>query len=130
MLGEHIGVTAVNERAHRVDTLSFFARYLYRRQTGNAQTTYIASMSSNEAWITYGHGRVFNQYGNLDTDNDYLPPAWPIPPTMSQIARFAQNNIPFNQQNPKNYYASDWVLTRIHFPDAPSVRRASRCLYG
>jgi len=24
----------------------------------------------------------------------------------------------------------DWVLTRIHFPDAPSVRRASRCLYG
>src|SRR5439155_803921 len=82
--GELVSVAAVSERAHRVDTLSFFASFLYRRQTGNSypvpnntnNPTYVAQMSSGEAWITYGHGRVYdvpntNQIKPEDDDMNY-----------------------------------------------------------
>src|SRR5207248_3137139 len=64
--GEVTGAATYNERNHRFDTMSFFGRDAYRRQTGNdantpnttppfAADSYAADMVANEAWICYGH---------------------------------------------------------------------------
>src|SRR5688572_17083030 len=63
-LGESTPAGIYNHRSHRVDHLSFFARGLFRRQTGggidasnNELNDYISSMTGTEAWISYGHIR-------------------------------------------------------------------------
>ncbi|MEA2711025.1 MAG: hypothetical protein QOF78_3626 [Phycisphaerales bacterium] len=102
--GELVPATAINSRNHRLDLLTFFARDLYRRQTGNsdgANNVYAADQSSNEAWVTYGHLRVYNQaspqtVAKLDDNLNYLDPG----------AGAAASN-------PRNYYASDWQLGRV-----------------
>ena len=97
--GEYLPVGVVNDRGHRVDTLSFFAKDLYRRQTGN-QGVFIDNMASQDAWITYGHGRVFDQTGDANVDDDVNHYPMPgAPPTQAN-------------PNPKNFYASDWALLR------------------
>src|SRR5206468_1571630 len=62
-LGETTSAATYNERNHRVDLFSFFARDRYYRQTGNdavaspgapsppAPASYAADESSNEAWV-------------------------------------------------------------------------------
>ena len=93
--GEILGYAIANTRNHRVDTLSFFARDLYPRQTGNAGT-YIANESSSEAMVTYGHLRVYDQTNSPDLDTSY-----PDVGTGSATT------------NPKGFYADDFVLGRV-----------------
>ena len=53
--GEKIGALTYTSRNHRLDRLMFFSNYHYRRQTGATPTQLISDMSSNEAYIWYGH---------------------------------------------------------------------------
>jgi prepilin-type N-terminal cleavage/methylation domain-containing protein len=58
--GETTAAALVNARSHRRDQLMFFARDLFRRQTGasadGADTDpFVARMSSSEAMVWYGH---------------------------------------------------------------------------
>src|SRR6202034_3260999 len=52
--GEIISPATYDPRNARIDVLSFFARNLFSRQTGNPGT-YVDNLSSQEAWIWYGH---------------------------------------------------------------------------
>lgn len=85
------------KRPYRTDMLMFFARGRFPRQTGN-DGQYVAPMSSDEAYIWYGHGRRPNlgqPTGTLQKWTHYLPGQ----------GTFADN--------PNNYYAKDWVLSRV-----------------
>jgi prepilin-type N-terminal cleavage/methylation domain-containing protein len=101
--GETLNLAEPSLRNHRVDTLSFFTRDLYPRQTGNSsggQNVYVADMSANEAWVTYGHLRVFDQTGDANLDlNAHYPSPGALPTKTNP--------------NPKNFYADDWVLGRV-----------------
>lgn len=84
-----LSLTRTNTRVHRTDVLGFFARDLFRRQTGNdGQLT--DSFVSGEAYIWYGHLAQDDGSGN-----------WRNP---------GQGT--FNT-NPYNFYATDWVLGRV-----------------
>jgi prepilin-type N-terminal cleavage/methylation domain-containing protein len=96
--GEIISPIIYNNRNHRTDTLSFFGRGLFHRQTGN-DGTYVADMSSQEAYIWYGH---------LWLPDNSNPPQWttatlPGSPTGTNSAGL----------NPNNYYSSQLVLGRV-----------------
>src|SRR5689334_10526929 len=60
--------TTPNDRAHRLDTMSFFSRGRFERQTGN-DDEFVSDMSSNEAWIWYGHLRM-NSLGTFSASQD------------------------------------------------------------
>ena len=51
---DQIPTTTYNHRNHRLDRMGFFARDLFRRQTGN-EGQFAADMTSNEAYVWYGH---------------------------------------------------------------------------
>jgi prepilin-type N-terminal cleavage/methylation domain-containing protein len=57
--GETLSLYTYGERNFRVDTFSFFSRGLFKAQTGTL-TAVDSELSSNEAYIWYGHARVFN----------------------------------------------------------------------
>jgi type II secretory pathway pseudopilin PulG len=78
-----------NERNHRTDTLSYFARGNFPRMTGN-DGQFVAEQRSGEAWIWYGH---------LMLDNDAA-----VPKRMGATPRSA---------NPNNYYSSQWAVGRV-----------------
>ncbi|MGB7156605.1 MAG: hypothetical protein WBD40_00980 [Tepidisphaeraceae bacterium] len=59
VLGEDISPATYNFRSHRTDRLAFFARDVYRRQTGD-DGTFASATGSNEAYIWYGHLRMPN----------------------------------------------------------------------
>ncbi len=81
-----------NNRNHRIDVLSFFARDQFHRQTGNAGT-FVDDMSSPEAMIWYGHANI------PDNTGTYL--CGPGQPLASG----------FNNDN--NYFANQFVLARM-----------------
>ncbi len=60
--GEIISPATYNYRSHRTDRLAFFARDVYRRQTGN-DGTFASATQSNEAYIWYGHLMLPNNSG-------------------------------------------------------------------
>lgn len=82
------------ERNHRVDTVSFFCRDLYRRQTGN-DGYFVQPYSASEAWVSYGH---------LNQNNNAVPPATKVAygPGVAPVA-----------SNPHNFYATDWSVGRV-----------------
>jgi hypothetical protein len=90
--GEVTRASTYNFRNHRSDTFSFFARDLFPRQTGN-DGTLVADMTSNEAWIWYGHLQLPNGSGGFTTNT--LP---------------GFGNI---TDNPNNFTASQWILGRM-----------------
>lgn len=92
--GEIISPATYNFRNHRTDIFSFFARGMFRRQTGN-DGTYVADMASNEAWIWYGHLNLYNGTGNLTAAGSYPEPGSGTSAT-----------------NPNNYYSTQWILGR------------------
>ncbi len=98
--GEIVNRAIPTDRNHRADLLSFFTRDLYPRQTGGIANSgtgvYVAPESSNEAWVTYGHLRVYDQKSDPD-----LNPSYPNPGTLDAV------------NNPKNFYADDWILGRV-----------------
>jgi prepilin-type N-terminal cleavage/methylation domain-containing protein len=125
--GERTAAATYNQRNHRIDTLSFFARDLYRRQTGNdtvgppggsawlwaqpytdaagphnaAPASFAADMAAKEAWISYGHlWMPDNTPVFAPSPGIGVPP--PTYPGQSSAAA-----------NPNNFYASDWALGRV-----------------
>ena len=99
--GEITTPAIVNSRNHRVDRVAFFANHLFRRQTGldsASGTRYIDDATSNEAYIWLGHLR----------QPDFGRP-------LSTAERFEHRlpgQLPKNQ-NPNNFYATDWILGRV-----------------
>jgi prepilin-type N-terminal cleavage/methylation domain-containing protein len=97
-----------NERNHRLDTLSFFARGQFKRQTGGSvvsqgSSPFLANMTTAEAWIWYGHERVANNFGTLTSAQD---------PGAGSFSLTSNGN---------NYFATDWILGR----QATLMREAS-----
>lgn len=110
-LAEAVDRVSMGDRSHRIDQLSFFARDLYRRQTGNA-TTYVSEMTSNEAWIWYGHIKqpgVGQPSLGDPSQPDYMDysrnPGWTPIPTGPSIETAVTN--------PNNFYARQWHLGRV-----------------
>lgn len=95
----------LNNRNHRVDMLSFFARGFFRRQTADpSEGTYQSTQSASEAYITYGHLR------QPSSDNTtWLQPGRYMPLGMAWDAAGAM--IPA-AANPEQNYASQWKLGR------------------
>ena len=116
--GETYNPTSVNNRVHRIDVFSFFANGLFARQTGNQgyqnpypseqpNGVYLSGISSNEAWIWYGHLRLAN--------NNSTPTYFDPGNTSNETTGITNDN---------NKYASDWVLGRfVNVLKAPSVGR-------
>jgi prepilin-type N-terminal cleavage/methylation domain-containing protein len=72
--GETTAPAEINERNHRIDTLSFFTRGLFKRQTGgampNGDSPFLANMTGTEAFVWYGHLRLANNAGALTAQQD------------------------------------------------------------
>lgn len=92
-----------NTRNHRVDTVSFFAQGLFRRQTGGGTLAsgggpvdeLISGLTSSEAWIWYGHLILPDNNGNFTN----VSPFTNTPPTQAD--------------NPNNFYSTQWTLGRV-----------------
>jgi type II secretory pathway pseudopilin PulG len=86
----------VNGRNHRLDQLTFFARGLFKRQTGgrapSGDSPFIANMSSAEALIHYGHMRIADNAGSATIGQD---------PGAGTLGT-----------NPNNFFATQWVIGR------------------
>jgi prepilin-type N-terminal cleavage/methylation domain-containing protein len=107
--GDIIPYTVYNFRNHRTDSISFFARDLFHRQTGNLGT-YADNMASEEAWIWYGHLILPDNNGNYaDSTKNALVPGYGT-----------------RQSNPNNLYGSQFVLGR----QAILLREKSTDTYG
>jgi prepilin-type N-terminal cleavage/methylation domain-containing protein len=95
--GDIVYPATYNFRNHRLDVLSFFARGLFPRQTGN-DGTFVDNMSSQEAWIWYGHLHLPDNSGNYSN----TPNTTSTFPCMGNSAT-----------NPNNCYGSKLVLGRV-----------------
>jgi prepilin-type N-terminal cleavage/methylation domain-containing protein len=92
-------VPLLGKRTHRIDSLSYFVRGLFKRQTGGTvasagSSPFLAPMTASEAWVWYGHMRVANDAGSFTINQD--PGA----------GTFAVN------ANGNNFFATQWVLGR------------------
>ena len=85
----------VGRRFFRTDTLSFFAAGQYKAQASLNPGAFISDVTSNSAWIWYGHGRVYDGSGGVNKSAAYLRPG------QGTVAT-----------NPRNFYASDFILVR------------------
>jgi prepilin-type N-terminal cleavage/methylation domain-containing protein len=83
-----LALTRTNTRIHRTDVLGFFARDLFRRQTGN-DGELTDGFVSREGYIWYGHLAQNDGSGN-----------WRNPGEGTFTS------------NPYNFYATDWILGR------------------
>ena len=101
VLGEQIRPWTYNYRNHRLDVLSFFARDLYSRQTGN-YGNYADNMSSQEAWVWYGHLWLPDNTGNYFYND---------PVSSKPTPTFPGFGTPL--LNPNNLYATQFVLGRM-----------------
>jgi prepilin-type N-terminal cleavage/methylation domain-containing protein len=98
--GEMVKPANYNNRNHRTDIFSFFARGAFSRQTGGgvipstgvSYQPMVSQMNTNEAWIWYGHLKLADNAGGFNSTN----------PGSGTFA-----------SNPNNFYASQWVLGRI-----------------
>lgn len=93
---EDLSASQYGNRTFRTDILGFFSRGLFQRQTGN-DGTFAASMTSNEAYVWYGHMKL--------PDNS-IPANYRWPGFTDWAAYYSATN------NPNNFYASQWVLGR------------------
>jgi prepilin-type N-terminal cleavage/methylation domain-containing protein len=84
----------INFRNHRIDTVSFFTRGLYARQSASGNAGFVSSTTATEAWIWYGDGALAGNNGTVygPGGND---------PTM-----------PPDSANTNNQVASDFFLCR------------------
>jgi len=136
--GERLSPVQMSERNHRVDILSFFARDLYRRQTGNGATdtlpgttsetiiprgttpayswasqSFAADQSSNQAYVSYGH-LWMPRYDSTGA------PRWYLTSDPNQQT-YPGAGTAQNDENPNNFYAADWILGRMAILLAGSV---------
>jgi prepilin-type N-terminal cleavage/methylation domain-containing protein len=91
-----------NSRNHRLDVLSFFARDLFHRQTGNPGT-FVDNMAATEAWVWYGHLQLPDN-GGFDINKDF-------PHVQGFNDTFPCAGTPAT--NPNNCFASQLVLGRV-----------------
>jgi prepilin-type N-terminal cleavage/methylation domain-containing protein len=99
--GDTVHPATYNFRNHRLDVLSFFARGLFPRQTGNPGT-FVDNMTSQEAWIWYGHLHLPDNNGN-DPVGDF-----PNNNTTSTFPCMGSS-----ATNPNNCFGSKLVLGRV-----------------
>lgn len=87
-----------NHRNHRIDTLGFFARGRFYRQTGANPNELIADAVSSEAYIWYGHTKKPNYNESA--------------PDITGFARYgpAEDTL---DNNPENWFVEDWTLGRV-----------------
>jgi hypothetical protein len=97
-----------NGRNHRLDTLSFFARDLFHRQTGNPGT-FVDNMAATEAWIWYGHLQLPDNTGAYppSSGNTVQPSSMPHRPPVTYPC---MGNPALN---PNNYFGGQLVLGRM-----------------
>lgn len=95
--GEKIGALTYTSRNHRLDRLMFFSNYRYRRQTGATANELISDMSSNEAYLWYGHLKL-GRNNPTDITHYFIP---------GEADKSATN------RNDNNRYATDWTLGRV-----------------
>ncbi len=119
-----IDPTAVNDRSHRVDLLSFFASGdLYSRQTAN-DGNFVSPTTSNEAYIWYG---MVQQPDNKAAGAAMTGGLTYVPATSAATGNFADWFFPgagTNTTNPNNFYSSDWILGRfamLFTPNPPTT---------
>lgn len=102
-----VTVTDYGTRTFRTDMLGFFSRGLFQRQTGN-DGVFAAPMTSNEAYVWYGHlwlptNNDPTNYNNWFVD---LTATSPLGTNMTYPGWGTAQN------NPNNFYSSQWVLGR------------------
>ena len=106
--GEKISPATYNSRNHRLDTLGFFARGSFPRQTGN-DGTFVANMTSPEAYVSYGHLWLPDNAGNFGDPT--------TGGTAGDVSTYPgavdNNNKPNPAANPNNAFASQFVLGRV-----------------
>lgn len=92
--------------AHRVDKLSMMIRGpIFRRTTGNDGTFADSATTSQEAFVSYGHLRLYDDTGDINlmvgggTNGDG---SYPFPGTVPTAG----------DPNPNNQYARNWILGR------------------
>lgn len=102
--GELTSNAIYNARNHRLDKVSFFGRKSFRRQTGN-DGTYVSDIGSAEAFISYGHLRLYDDVGAANQGSGGGPNgdgSYPHP----------GENPATGDPNPNNLYATQWILGR------------------
>ena len=122
-----------DDRNHRTDIFSFFAKDQYRRQTppalASGVTQFQSDFTSTDAWIWYGHVLQPNNSTNPgvaaapppENANWQVPGGTSVPPAFYALGLSAKatsgsssaNNDPSNSGNPNNFYASQWILGRV-----------------
>ena len=109
--GETIPPFRFGTRNYRTDTLSFFARGKYPRQTGNsgANGSFVANMSSDEAWVWYGHLQLPDNSAPSTTTG---APAVYAGPAAAPSSGPNAGGTPSPAVNPNNYFAEQFVLGR------------------
>jgi prepilin-type N-terminal cleavage/methylation domain-containing protein len=109
--GEIVQPTIYNHRSHRIDTLSFFARGRFPRQTGGAVMSaginaneYVSDMAGAEAWIWYGHIRRPDEHNPVTSNQGFQhrdPGDLPNPAANPPV------------YNDRNFNSSGFVLGRF-----------------
>jgi hypothetical protein len=103
--GEYVAPWYYNYRNHRTDVISFFARDLYHRQTGNPGV-FVDNMSANEAWIWYGHLWLPDNNGNFPPpSSNTVQSGVNYPPTFPCMGNATLN--------PNNFFGNQLVLGRV-----------------
>ncbi len=97
-----------NFRNHRVDSLMFFARDRYVRQTGN-DGTLVDNMTSGEAAIFIHHLTLPHTNGSFFVKGGTAAPKT-TPGAYDAASTTAQAKI---DDNPQNLLASQWMLGRV-----------------
>lgn len=101
MFGGTIPVVVSDYRSHRIDRLGFFSRGVFARQTSSNNSQFVSTTAGNEAWIVVGH----SQQPNLAMVRGTANAAWCDPGD--------PNPLPSGAKNDNDYFASDWMLSRV-----------------
>jgi hypothetical protein len=107
---ENVSVYDYGDRSFRHDTISFFGRGAFRRQTGGIRTPVMsadrqpltANSTIREAWIWIGHLALANN------NNGYVitPQAGNVPAVLTDPGAGTPDT------NPNNFYATQWTVAR------------------
>ena len=95
-------VASLTNRNHRVDSIRFFARDFFRRQTGN-DDVFVSDIAGPEAYIVYGHLNQPNDAAGVNLSGSRNPGARHAGGVQSLSA------------NPNNFFAQQWILGRNVF---------------
>lgn len=102
--GETYRPAHVNHRSHRTDLFSFFSRGDFKRQTGNsAYGSFTSEMTAKNAWIWYGHLKLYNHQGDTADPANYMHPGY-WPPTGTPAP---------NDANRSNLFGNQFALGRF-----------------